>query len=118
MAAKYDLKGIRRGNSYIRTFRFKDASNAPVDLTGSTIIFIATTSGGLPLRKTTADNSLAMPDPTSGEVTLSLTPAETRQLYVGSVKNKYEIERHINDEEDTILSGLVYVEQGVNDDGD
>lgn len=117
MTATYELKGIRRGNSYQRKFRFKDANNSPVDLTGSHIVFIATTSA-TPIRKTTEDNSLSMPTPTNGEVTLSLTPAETRLFYVGKLKNKFEIERHNGTEETTLVAGYLVVEQGVNDDDD
>ena len=40
MAASYDLTGLRRGNSFRRTFRFKDGGGEPVDLTGTDKTYI------------------------------------------------------------------------------
>ena len=111
----FDLTGLRRGNSCERLFRFKDGAGNPVDLTGSEIIFIAETATSI-IRKTTADNSLQMPSPANGEVTLKLRPAETRLLAVGRLRSRYEIERRIGEEQLTILSGSLIVVQGVNDD--
>ena len=115
MAASYDLTGLRRGNSYRRIFRFKDGVGDPVDLTGSVLVFVAE-AGAIRLIKSTADGSLAMPDPSIGEITLSLTPAETRQLPVGRLRARYEIERRIEDDETTIVSGCIAVMDGINDD--
>ena len=115
MAASYDLTGLRRGNSFRRTFRFKDAEGAPVDLTGSVIMFVAE-AGVVRIVKSTADGSLAMSDPASGEITLHLTPAETRLLPVGRLKVRYEIERRIGGEETTLVSGCIAVMDGINDD--
>ena len=115
MAAVHDLTGLRRGNSFRRTFRFKDSGGEAVDLTGSVIVFVIE-AGAVRLIKSTADGSLAMPDPASGEVALHLTPAETRQLPVGRLKTRYEIERRIGDEETTIVSGCITVMDGINDD--
>ncbi|MCA3574780.1 MAG: hypothetical protein IOC86_12760 [Aestuariivirga sp.] len=116
MAASYDLTGLRRGNSYRRTFRFKDSDGDPVDLTGSVLTFVAAGDGAT-IRKSTSDGSLLMPDPASGELTLHLTPAETRLLPVGRLKARYEIERRIGDEETTLVSGCITVMDGINDDG-
>jgi hypothetical protein len=115
MSALYDLRDVRRGITYERLFRFKDGAGDPVDLTGSEIIFIAETEVSL-IRKTTADGSLQMPTPTMGEVTLKLTPEETRRFVVGKLRSRYEIERRIGGDEFTILSGCLIVVQGVNDD--
>jgi len=115
MAASYDLTGLRRGNSYRRAFRFKDAAGDLVDLTGSVLVFVAE-AGAVRLTKSTADGSLAMLDPTTGEITLSLTPAETRQLPVGRLRVRYEIERRIDGEETTLVSGCITVMDGINDD--
>jgi len=115
MTVHYNLDGLRRGNTYERLIRFKDGAGNPVDLTGSEIIFIAETTTSS-LRKTTADNSLQMPTPTTGEVTLKLTPAETRLLAVGRLRSRYEIERRVGGDEFTIMSGCLIVVQGVNDD--
>ena len=115
MAATHDLTGLRRGNSFERLFRFKDSAGVVVDLTGSEIVFIAETATST-IRKTTADGSLQMPSPPSGEVTLKLAPAETRLFAVGRLRSRYEIERRIGDSEDTLVSGCVVVEEGINDD--
>lgn len=85
MSASYDLTGLRRGNSFRRTFRFKDGAGDPVDLTGSVLVFVAE-AGTVRIRKSTEDGSLAMPDPTDGEITLSLSPAETRLFPVGRLR--------------------------------
>lgn len=116
MTVQFDLDGIRRGNSYERLFRFRDGAGNPVDLTGSEIIFIAETTAST-LRKATEDGSLRMPAPANGEVTLKLTPAETRLFAVGKLRSRYEIERRVGGDEFTILSGCLIVVQGLNDDG-
>jgi hypothetical protein len=116
MTALHDLKEVRRGNTYERLFLFKDGAGNPVDLTGSEIVFISET-GASTIRKTTADGSLQMPSPATGEVTLKLTPEETRLFAVGKLRSRYEIERRIGGDEFTILSGCLIVIQGVNDDG-
>ena len=115
MTVHYSLDGLRRGNTYERLFRFKDGAGNPVDLTGSEIVFIAETTTST-IRKTTADSSLQMPTPATGEVTLKLTPEETRLFAVGRLRSRYEIERRIGGDEFTILSGCLIVVQGVNDD--
>jgi len=116
MSGQYDLTGLRRGNSFRRTFRFKDSNGVPVDLTGSVLVFV-TEAGATRLVKSTADGSLTMPNPSNGEITLTLTPAETRQLPVGRLKTRYEIERRIGTEETTLVSGCITVMDGINDDG-
>lgn len=115
MTATYDLTGIRRGNSFERTFRFKDADGDPIDLTGSIIVF-SVTSGSTVIRKSTSNNGLLMPTPSNGEVTLRLTPSETRQFAVGKLRNRYEIERQIGANETTLVWGCIVVSQGINDD--
>lgn len=115
MTVHYNLEGLRRGNTYERLIRFKDGDGNPVDLTGSQIVFIAETATSI-LRKTTADNTLQMPNPSTGEVTLKLTPVETRLFAVGRLRSRYEIERRIGGDEFTIVSGCLIVVQGVNDD--
>ena len=115
MVANHDLTGFRSGNTYERVFRFKDGAGNPVDLTGSEIIFVAETTAST-IRKTTADGSLQMLMPATGEVTLKLTPEETRLLAIGKLRSRYEIERRIDGDEFTILSGCLIVVQGVNDD--
>lgn len=115
MAASYDLTGLRRGNSFRRTFRFKDGDGDPVDLNGSVLVFV-TEAGAVRIVKSTADGSLEMPDPSTGEITLHLSPAETRLLPVGRLRTRYEIERRIDGEETTLVSGCVTVMDGINDD--
>ena len=115
MAASYDLIGFRRGNDFRRTFRFKDAAGVSVDLTGSVLVFVAE-AGTARVRKSTEDGSLAMPDPAAGEITLNFTPAETRLFPVGRLRVRYEIERRIEGEETTLVSGCIAVMDGINDD--
>ena len=115
MAASYDLTGLRRGNSFQRIFRFKDAEGDPVDLTGSVLVFVAE-AGAVRIVKLTSDGSLTMSAPTTGEIMLSLTPAETRLLPVGRLKTRHEIERRIGTEETTLVSGCITVMDGINDD--
>ncbi len=115
MAASYDLTGLRRGNSFRRTFRFKDADGDLVDLTGSVLLFVAEAETAR-IRKSTEDGSLAMPDPAAGQITLNLTPAETRLFPVGRLRARYEIERRIEGEETTLVSGCIAVMDGINDD--
>lgn len=115
MTATYDLKDIRRGNSFERTFRFKDSDGNPIDLTGSVLVF-SVTSGSTVIRKSTYDGSLLMPTPSNGQITVKLTPSETRQFAVGKLRNRYEIERQIAGDETTLVSGCIIVAQGINDD--
>ena len=115
MAASYDLTGFRRGNNFRRTFRFKDAAGGPVDLTGSVLVFVAE-AGTVRVMKSTEDGSLAMPNPAAGEIALNLTPAETRLFPVGRLRARYEIERRIEGDETTLVSGCITVMDGINDD--
>lgn len=114
--ATFNLTGVRRGNTYERLFRFKDGAGQAVDLTGSEIVFIAETATST-IRKSTADATLLMPVPALGGVTLKLTPEETRLFAVGRLKSRYEIERRIGGTEETLVSGCLIVEEGLNDDG-
>ena len=116
MTAAHDLTGLRRGNSFRRTFRFKGSDGVAVDLTGSVLVFVVE-AGAVRFVKSTADGTLAMSDPVSGEVVLSLTPAETRLLSPGRLRTRYEIERRIGDEEITLAAGCITVIDGINDDG-
>ena len=116
MTAAHDLTGLRRGNSFRRVFRFKDSDGEAVDLTGSVLMFVVE-AGAVRLVKSTADGTFAMLDPASGEVVLSLTPAETRLLPAGRLRTRYEIERRIGDEETTLAAGCITVMDGINDDG-
>ncbi|WP_291207065.1 hypothetical protein [Hyphomonas sp.] len=115
MAATHELTGLRRGNSFERLFRFKDSAGVVVDLTGSEIVFMAETAAST-IRKTTADGTLLMPSPVSGEVTLKLTPAETRLFAVGRLRSRYEFERRIAGTEETLVRGCLVIEEGLNDD--
>lgn len=115
MAATFNLTGVRRGNSFERLFRFKDGGGQAVDLTGSEIIFIAETATST-IRKSTVDGTLLMPSPVSGEVTLRLTPVETRLFAVGRLRSRYEFERQIGGIEETLVRGCLVVEEGLNDD--
>jgi len=110
MTATYDISGIRRGNTFERVFRFKDSDGDAVDLTGSVMV-ASIVSGSVTVRKSTADGGLL-----NGEITLRLTPTETRQLEVGKLRTRYEIERRIGGNETTILAGCMTVTEGINND--
>lgn len=103
----------QRGNSLALTFRMKDAAGAIFDLTGSTLVFRAV-APYVAIRKETP-TALLMPAPATGEVTLALTPSETRQFPVGA-KTDYEIERRIGSEQITLLRGKITGIGGINDD--
>lgn len=118
MAAYLDLKGARQGNTFRRSFAFKQANGDPVDLTGSTVVASVKYGPGRSdvLRKTTEDGSLAMPTPANGEVELMLDPGETRLLPAGR-SAKYEIERKVSGgDQTTLLYGMIDVAKGWNDD--
>ena len=115
MAATLNLTGVRRGNSFERLFRFKDGGGQVFDLTGSVLVFIAETATST-IRKSTADGTLLMPSPALGEFTLKLTPEETRLFAVGRLRSRYEIERRIGGNEETLVSGCLIVVEGLNDD--
>lgn len=116
VAASYDIREIRRGNSFSLTFRFKDSEGAAVDLTGSIMVFSIETSTGV-LRKmsNTAGSGCEITDALDGEVSISLTPVETRTLTIGR-GTKYEIERWIGAEETTLIAGYATVVEGINND--
>jgi len=96
MSTSHDLTGLRRGNSFRRAFRFKDAAGDLVDLTGSVLVFVAE-AGTARIRKSTEDG-------------------ETRQFPVGRLRARYEIERRIEAEETTLVAGCITVMDGINDD--
>ena len=110
----YDLL-TRHGNTLTVPLRFKSADGSPFDLTGSELVFYCKAQqGSVNLRKTIG-SGLAMSDPASGRVTVTLTAAETRSLPAGRMTD-YEIERRIDGTEKTLLAGLIEVEAGINDD--
>lgn len=112
-AGSFDFT-IKRGNSGSILFRCKNGDDA-FDLSGSEMVFRATHRGIEVLRKTTADDGLLMPSPTSGEVTLAYDFEESRLFSVGRL-NRYELERRIDGNERTLIEGYITGEDGVNDD--
>jgi hypothetical protein len=89
----------------------------PVDLTGSEIIFLVRNmSGGLVLRKTSANGGITL-DALAGKITIPITAPETRLMQVGA-RLKYEVERRISGIERTVLTGELVPAGGVNDDID
>ena len=113
-AATYDIV-IRQGNTLRRTFRFLNDDGTPVDLTGSVLRFrveLGSRTGNFIAKATPVQ--LLMPDPASGELTLTIPPVETAQITLGRT-NRYEIERRVGSDETTILSGFLVGIRGVND---
>lgn len=114
MPQQYDL-AIWKGNDFALPLRLKTrsgASLAPVDLTGSTLVFRAVWPGGS-LRKPSPDGWTI--NAAQGEATLALTVAETRLIPMGA-RVKYEIERRVGSSQATIMYGLVKVSEWANDD--
>ena len=105
---------VRKGNTFQTTFRFKVGADTALDLTGSTLVFRAAWSGG-EIRKTGPSSDFAIPTPTNGEATLTLTVAETRTIPNGAIA-KYEIERRVGSEQTTLLFGMMVVSEWINDD--
>lgn len=115
-AATYNFT-VRQGNTDRRTFVMLDDQSPaePIDLTGSTMIFRAVYPlGAGVLKKSSADGDLTV-RATDGEVDLVLTAAETRAFPAGRTV-RYELERRINGDEETLLSGYITVTEGLNDD--
>lgn len=113
-AASYDIN-VRQGNTLRRTFRFLNEDGTPVNLTGSVMRFrveLGYRTGKFIAKATPAQ--LSMPEPETGEVTLTMTPSETAQLTPGRT-NRYEIERRAGPDETTILAGFLVGIRGVND---
>lgn len=115
MAAHYDIKGVRRGNTFSRVFRLLDGEESPLDLDGSTLVFSVETAAGSVLRKSTAVIDSGFEISSGNEATLTLTPEETRTLRVGRT-TRYELERLIGTTETTILEGCMTVSEGINAD--
>lgn len=111
--ASFDL-ALQLGNTLARTFRFKDGDGNVVDLTGAEIVFRAELRGAELIRISTEDD-LAMPDPTTGEVTMTLLPAETRAIPLGRIV-RYELEHWLDGVETTLMEGFMVGSGGVNDD--
>lgn len=105
---------IRQGNDESWDFKFKsyddDGTLIPFDLTGSTLFFRAEKADGTYLSKT-----LTPATPANGEVTLSITVAESRLFTVGR-SNRWELERHIDSTEKTLAQGYMIVREGINED--
>ena len=103
----YDLTGIRRGNSFRRIFRFKDGAGDPVDLTGSVLVFVAE-AGAIRLIKSTADGSFS--------TAAHLGRSRPTLSILHAVRRKGPVERRIEGEETTLVSGCITVMDGINDD--
>ncbi|MCF2531738.1 hypothetical protein [Yinghuangia soli] len=65
---RYDFDGIARGESWSREFRFRDAQDQPVDLTGRTVRFLLRDTDGM-----LADITSGTPDP---DGSIAVTPAD------------------------------------------
>jgi hypothetical protein len=120
MTAYLDLKGARQGNTFRRTFAFRQANGDAVDLTASTVVVSIKYGPGRNdiLRFTTEDGTLAFTDadPETGSVVLVLDPDDTQRLPAGRA-TKYEVERQVTDgDQTTLLYGLIDVQKGWNDD--
>lgn len=109
--AEIDLDVVR-GNTASFPFQFL-ASTGPdvaVDLTGSTLRFVARTPNG---NLTAVD--LTITNATQGSASLALTAAQTRSFPNGSV-TEYEIERRVGGNQTTLIMGRINAVGGINDD--
>ncbi len=93
-------------------FAFKNADGTPVDLSGYTLEFRAVNAAGAEVVK----RNLTITVPSSGQASITLTPAETR-LFTEGLRNKYEIEPRIGGlEQKPWMHGFVMAEGGINSD--
>ena len=117
MATRKDLD-IWVGNDQALSFKFWADADKTVDfdLTGSEIVFRATWETDGEFRKTSADGGIVIGDATTGEFSIPISHAESRQFPDGK-KARYEIERRISGDERTMLYGyLIVTNWGGNDD--
>ena len=109
-AAAYVRESVICGNSFQRQYTLKSGDD-PVDLTGY-IVRWTSYWGDNSIIKTTADDSLSMPDPTDGTVSLSLTPTETRLVPVNDFM-RYQLEIISGDNiQTTVLYGDIWGDPG------
>lgn len=106
-----------RGNSEWIPLGFEQEDESDFDLTGSKLIFRATSDGGDAIRKSSAvpDSGLEITDAEAGEFELSFTIEETRGM---AASYKYEIERWIGNSQKSLIFGTIIVTTWVNDDVD
>ncbi len=86
---------------------------APVDLTGSEIVFRAVLGSGV-IRKTSANGGITIVE-LEGRITVPITVADSRLMTAGD-RWRYEIERRIGGSERTIICGELIAAGGANDD--
>lgn len=99
------------GNDEDYQFELDGETGAPINLTGSTIMFTAFKADGTEL----LSKQLTITDAINGIVTLSLTKEETRLIPLSSVVS-YEIERRIAGKQKTFVYGNIIAAGGKNDD--
>lgn len=104
-----------KGNTARFEFAFKDAEGAPVDLTGSEMVFRAAWGGGGTLRLTSAGGGILFASAAEGRIVINLTVAQTRLIPTGSIA-RYELERRIDGTQTTLIWGAIEAGEGVNDD--
>jgi len=119
MSATYDLT-IRRGNTSPIVWRFKDADGNLLDLTDwqfrLTVSRTRAAENSFYIEKRTSDTSAAFAvDLDAATLTWRRTLAESRLVPLGRL-SVYQLERILNDEQDTIAAGAVIGVSGQNDD--
>lgn len=113
----YLLK-VWRGNTFKQDLIFYDVEDGvktPTDLTGSDYILkiVLSDEDATEVVKTIGDG-ITVDDPLTGKISLLLTANETRLIPLGI--SSYELEKHINGEEYTVLYGSLSASGGANDD--
>lgn len=91
------------GNSFQRQYALKTSGGAAVELTGYNLRWTGYYGDNV-IVKTTEDNSLSMPNPVDGTVTLDLVAAETR-LIPENASMKYQLEIYAGNYQFTVLYG-------------
>lgn len=119
-----DFDDILKGNDWSRQLRFWAGSGdslAPLDLTGSEVVFFVGVFGNV-FRKSSndEDSGLVILDPAGGKIEITFKHGETRDMTTG--RTKYEIERRLDlgggeTWHETLQMGEIVVTEWVNDDG-
>ncbi|KAA2235259.1 hypothetical protein [Salinarimonas soli] len=103
-----------KGNDFVQAFRFKAGpAKARMDLTGSTVLMFVTWPGGEISREMTLSSSAG--DAVLDQASVSLTREEVRGFPLGRA-TRFEIERRIGDDQETLLYGELVVAEWANKD--
>lgn len=110
---------VWRGNTVDFAFRLKTrdeaGAEAPINLTGSVLVFRATVAGVEIVREDTTGLAFDITDAADGRAELHLSVAQSRLFPLGD-GTRYEIERRVGSSQRTLLFGKVVASEWANDD--